>query len=68
MLYVIVTEPELIPVTTPVELTVASDVLEDVHAPPDVVSTRVVLEPAQSADEPDIGLGLITPTVGGRES
>jgi len=47
--------PAETPVTTPAELTVATDVFDDDQEPPDVVSDRVVVLPAQRDDEPEIG-------------
>jgi hypothetical protein len=52
--YVIVTEPTLIPVTSPVELTVATAVLLLDHVPPGVASLSRVEVPTQVYDAPVI--------------
>ena len=50
------------PVTTPAELTVAMEVLDDDHEPPVVASVNVKLLPAQTDDEP-----VIVPAVNGAQ-
>ena len=57
--YEIIADPTLAPVTTPDD-TVAIDVLELLHTPPDVPSDRVQIAPTQTADGP-----VIAGTVGG---
>ena len=47
------------PVTTPAELTVATDVLDDDQEPPDVVSDNEMVLPWQRDGEPVIGPALI---------
>ena len=42
------------PLTTPVEPTVATAVLDDDHVPPAVESVNVIVPPAQTDDEPVI--------------
>ena len=55
--------PELTPVTSPPELTVATDVLLLAQVPPDVASVKVVVPPAHTLFDPDIaatvGVALI---------
>ena len=51
-LYVIVTDPEATPVTTPVVLTVATALLFDDHVPPVVELANVVVEPVHTFDDP----------------
>jgi hypothetical protein len=52
---VIVTVPAATPVTTPVELTVATDGLLLLHVPPAVLSVSVIEVPTQVLDGPTIG-------------
>lgn len=69
VLYVMVVVPAEIPVTTPELLTVATDVLEDIHglepaAVPEPVN--VVVEPAHKVDEPVMLIvGFIVNVTGG---
>jgi hypothetical protein len=65
--YVIVEVPTVVPVTTPAEaLTVAADVLPDVHVPPETVEVKVVEAPTKIFWAPDnvpaLG-GAVTVTV-----
>ena len=68
VVYVIVVVPAETPVTTPALLTVATDVLEDIHglepaAVPEPVN--VVVDPAHNVDEPVIVIvGLIVKVTG----
>ena len=59
--------PAATPVTTPVALTVATAVLDDVHTPPAVASASAVVEPAQTSVVPLIaatcGIALTTSAV-----
>jgi hypothetical protein len=50
--YVIVVLPFVIPVTVPVDPTVANDVLPLVHTPPLVLSLNVTVDPAQTLNIP----------------
>lgn len=50
----IVAVPAATPVTTPVELIVATDVLLLVQVPPEVASDNVVVEPVATDDAPVI--------------
>ena len=53
--YVIVAEPAVTPLTTPVdEFTVATAVLDDVHTPPAVAEANCVVEPVQTFVAPVI--------------
>ena len=53
-----VTTPEATPVTTPVaELTVATEVLELDHVPPEVASVSVIEEPGHTVLLPAIAAG-----------
>lgn len=58
-----VTVPALTPVTPPVEVTVAVDVLLLLHEPPDVASLNVVDAPEQIAEVPVIAETTLTVTV-----
>lgn len=50
--------PEVIPVTTPlVSPIVATNVLLLLHVPPEVVSNKVIVDPAQTVDGPEIAAG-----------
>lgn len=51
----IVVVPADIPVTTPVELTVATEGLLLLHVPPAVVSESVIVVPTQVEEAPMIG-------------
>jgi hypothetical protein len=54
--YVIVVDPEVFAVTTPVEeLMLATLVFEDDHVPPEVELDKVVVKPAQIVVSPEIG-------------
>ena len=46
--------PAAIPLTVPVEPIVATEVLLLLHVPPDVVFDKVIVDPAQTEDEPTI--------------
>lgn len=50
--------PTATPVTTPVELTVAIDVLLLLHEPPEVASVSVLVPPTVVVAIPDIGAGI----------
>ena len=56
--YVIVAVPADKPVTTPAGDTVATEVFELVHAPPEVVLESVLVPPTQSTSFPVIGAGV----------
>ena len=52
--------PEATPVTTPVLLTtVATVVVLLAHVPPVVPSVKVIVEPAQNADDADMFAGVV---------
>ncbi len=51
--------PLLAPVTEPVLLTVATDVLPLAHVPPVVASAKVIEEPTHTAPEPDMATGVV---------
>ncbi len=51
--------PALTPVTTPDELMVATEVVPLVHAPPETVLDKVIVNPVHTLAEP-----LIVPAVG----
>ena len=51
-------EPAETPVTTPLEFTVATEVVPDVQLPPEVVFAKVVVEPIQT---------LLVPVIAGTE-
>jgi hypothetical protein len=53
---VIVAEPAVTPVTTPVVVIEATPALELVHTPPEVVEVSVVVLPTQTEDVPVIGV------------
>ena len=61
--YVIVAEPAETPVTTPVELTVATEGLLLLHVPPAVLSVSVIEVPTHVDDGPTIGPIVIVPVV-----
>ena len=52
------TSPAPTAVTTPVDVTVATDVLPLVQVPPAVASANVTVEPAQRKVPPVIGAGI----------
>ena len=56
------TTPPDTPVTTPVVLTVATEVLLDVHVPPDGVAESVMLEPVHTLLPPEIVAVALTVT------
>ena len=58
-LYVMVVVPSAIPVTTPdVKPIVATALLLLLHVPPDVESERVIVDPTQTVEGPEIGFAL----------
>ena len=61
--YVMVSVPEEIPVTTPAELTVAKDGLLLVQVPPDGVAERVIVLPVQTVLLPEIAALALTVTI-----
>jgi hypothetical protein len=65
IVYLIVSTPDAIPVTTPELFTVASEVNTLLHVPPEVVSVRVILEPTHTEFGPVIVPALVgvLPTV-----
>ena len=54
---VIIGEPVFIAVTYPEELTVASDALLLDHAPPETLFDKLIPEPAQTVEAPNITPG-----------
>ena len=54
--YVIVVDPEVFAVTTPLEeLILATLVFEEDHVPPEFILDKVVVKPAQIVVSPEIG-------------
>ncbi len=49
--------PEAIPVTLPVPLIVATEVVPLAHVPPVLASVNVIAEPAQTGTEPKMAKG-----------